>query len=248
MANPTESTTHLNHTDEAKEEAFNYALQLASSSVLPMALKTAMDLGIFEIIAKAGPPGTKLSASQIVAELPARNPDAALMLDRILRLLACHEVLGCSVDAAGLERSYSLNPVSQYFVQNQDGVSLCPLMALMQDKVFFQSWYQLKNAVLEGGIPFDMVYGMQPFEYSAIDPRFNQVFNEAMFNFTTIIIKKLLESYKGFKHLKQLVDVGGGLGQTLKAITSMYHHIKGINFDLPHVIEHAPLEFFQVNC
>ena len=53
-------------------------------------------------------------------------------------------------------------------------------------------------------------------------------------------MKKILKLYKGFEHFKQLVDVGGGLGVNLNLITSLYPHIKGINFDLPHVIEDAP--------
>lgn len=99
---------------------------------------------------------------------------------------------------------------------------------------------QLKDAILEGGIPFNRVHGTHAFEYPALDPRFNQVFNTAMFNHTTVVMKKILESYKGFEQLKQLVDVGGGLGVALNLITSKYPHIKAINFDLPHVIQHAP--------
>jgi len=61
-----------------------------------------------------------------------------------------------------------------------------------------------------------------------------------MYNLSTLVIQKILEAYNGFKHIKQLVDVGGSLGNTLKAITTKYSHVKGINFDLPHVIQHAP--------
>ena len=61
-----------------------------------------------------------------------------------------------------------------------------------------------------------------------------------MINQTTIVIKNILKVYKGFHNLEQLVDVGGGLGVTLNLITSTYPHIKGINFDLPHVLKHAP--------
>jgi caffeic acid 3-O-methyltransferase len=61
-----------------------------------------------------------------------------------------------------------------------------------------------------------------------------------MFNHTTITMKKILDSYKGFEQLNQLVDVGGGLRVTLKLITSRYPHLKAINFDLPHVIQNAP--------
>lgn len=53
-------------------------------------------------------------------------------------------------------------------------------------------------------------------------------------------MKKVLECYKGFENIKMLVDVGGGLGININLITSKYPHIQGINFDLPHVLEHAP--------
>lgn len=98
----------------------------------------------------------------------------------------------------------------------------------------------MTNAILEGGIPFDRAHGSNAFEYPRKDLRFNKVFNAAMHNYTTLFINETLESYKGFEHLKEVVDVGGGLGVTLGAITSKYPSIKGINFDLPHVIEHAP--------
>ena len=60
-----------------------------------------------------------------------------------------------------------------------------------------------------------------------------------MHNQTTMIMKQILEFYKGFENIGKLVDVGGGLGVTIKEITSKYPHIKGINFDLPHVVNHA---------
>jgi caffeic acid 3-O-methyltransferase len=105
-------------------------------------------------------------------------------------------------------------------------------------KLNFRS--QLKDAVLEGGVPFNRVHGMHAYEYAGRDPRFSQVFNTAMFNHTTILVKKLLESYDGFKNLNQIVDVGGGIGVALSLIISKYPKIKGINFDMPHVIKHAP--------
>ena len=67
-----------------------------------------------------------------------------------------------------------------------------------------------------------------------------KVFNKAMINHTTIIINRILERYKGFEHFKTLVDVGGGLRITLGVITTKYPSLKGINFDLPYVIQRAP--------
>ncbi|EXC32921.1 Caffeic acid 3-O-methyltransferase [Morus notabilis] len=230
--------------EEEDKENFSYAMQLVFSTVLSMSLQTAIELGVFDIIAKAGE-GAKLSPAEITAQMTTDNPEAPIMLDRILRVLASHSILRCSVvgdvnSESDFQRLYSLGPVAKYFATNEDGVSLGPLMALIQDKIFLDSWPQLKEAVLKGGIAFNRVYGTHAFEYPGLDPRFNHVFNKAMYNQTTIVIKNILKFYKGFKDLAKLVDVGGGLGVTLNLITSKYPHIKGINFDLPHVIEHAP--------
>lgn len=84
------------------------------------------------------------------------------------------------------------------------------------------------------------MHGVHAFEYPKLDPKFNDVFNQAMINHTTVVMKRILENYKGFENLKTLVDVGGGLGVNLKMITSKYPTIKGTNFDLPHVVQHAP--------
>ncbi|CAN0889297.1 Anthranilate N-methyltransferase [Linum grandiflorum] len=225
-------------------KSFTNAMQLVMGSVVPMTLHAANELGIFSIMAG----DSQLSASEIVSKLDSSytmtNPDAPVMVDRILRLLATHSIVDCTLEDAGgsqKQRKYGLNSVSKYFVNNEDGVSLAPMMSLIQDKLSLDMWSELKNAVLEGGIPFNRVHGASNFEYTRLDPRFNQVLNAAMFNHTTMVMKHVLGSYKGFEQLKLVVDVGGGLGHTIKAITSKYPHIKGINFDLPHVVEHAPV-------
>ena len=128
--------------NEARDENFAYACEVMTGSVLHVTMKAVIKLGLLEIIAKAGP-GAKLSASEIAAQLPAtKNKDAPMMLDRILRLLASHGVVECSLDDIdGSQRLYGQSNVSRYFVPNEDGVSLGPLMALIQDKVFLDSWY-----------------------------------------------------------------------------------------------------------
>ncbi|OIW02361.1 hypothetical protein TanjilG_08508 [Lupinus angustifolius] len=236
----------LNHkkTIVEEEKSFTYAMQLVNSSVLSMALQSTIELGVFDIINKAGA-GAKLSAKDIAEEFSCKNPDAATMLDRILRLLANHSIVDCTVidDENGppphLLRLYSVAPVTKYFVSNGGGGSLGPLLLLTQDKALLESWYQLKDAVLEGGIPFNRVHGKHVFQYANLDSSFNHLFNIAMTNRATLLMNKILESYNGFEHFNKLIDVGGSLGVTLNIITSKYPHIKGINFDLPQVIERA---------
>ena len=96
--------------------------------------------------------------------------------------------------------------------------------------------YHLNDAILEEGITFNRAYGMTSFEYLRTNQRFKRVFNEAMSNHTTLIMKRILQIYKGFEGLKVLVDVGGGIGVTVRIITSKFPHIKGINYDMSHVL------------
>ena len=37
------------------------------------------------------------------------------------------------------------------------------------------------------------------------------------------------------------MDVGGGIGSAAAEIVKSFPHIKGINFDLPHVVATAPM-------
>ncbi|XP_028752279.1 caffeic acid 3-O-methyltransferase 1-like [Neltuma alba] len=220
-------------------------MQLATSTAISMAMQTAVELGVFDVIHRAGH-DAQLSAAEIASELSCKNPEAPSALDRVLRLLASHSVLSCSVIAdedrepGCFRRVYGLCPVAKFFARNEDGVSLGPLIVLNQDKVLIDSWRELKNAICEGGVAFNRVHGSHVFEYPRLDSRFNDVFNKAMVNQTTLVVTKILESYRGFEDITRLVDVGGGLGVTLSLITNKYPHIQGINFDLPHVIQHAP--------
>ncbi|CAL9058083.1 caffeic acid 3-O-methyltransferase [Musa acuminata AAA Group] len=233
----------LKAVSEEEEEAYMYALKLTSASVLPMTLKAAIELELLEIIARAGPQA-KLSPDDIVASLPSENPKAADEVDRILRLLAAYGIVDCAVEAAaadgGSSRKYSMTPLCKLLTKDEAGVSMASLCLLMQDKVHMGSWYCLKNAILHGGVPFDIAYGMTAFEYQGVDPRFNKVFNEAMKGQSTMITNRLLQIYHSFDDVKTLVDVGGGIGVSLHMITTKYPHIKAINFDLPHVISDAP--------
>ncbi|XP_010473409.1 PREDICTED: flavone 3'-O-methyltransferase 1-like [Camelina sativa] len=233
--------TQITPVQVTNDEANLFAMQLASCSVLPMVLQAALQLELIEIMAKNVSP---MSPAEITSHLPTKNPEAPLLLDRILRLLAAYSILTCSVRTLpggdGVERVYGLGLVCKYLTKNEDSVSIAPLCLMNQDKIFMESWYHLKDAILIGETPFNKAYGMSVLEYQKTDTRFNKVVNDGMSNHSTISMKKILEIYKGFDGLSSLVDVGGGSGATLKMIVSKYPNLKGINFDLPHVIKDAP--------
>ncbi|KAF7843756.1 anthranilate N-methyltransferase-like [Senna tora] len=239
------------HQEEQEEESFSYAMQIALSTVTSFAVQTAAELGVFDIIHKAGGAdgaAKLISAEEIASRLSCKNPDAPSMIDRLLCLLASHSVLRCSVvcrddnglNKGGFRRLYGLAPVARFFVRDANGLSsLKPFMELTQHKVSLDMWSYLKDSILEGGVAFDKFSGVPLFEYLSKDAKYSAIFNQAMINQSTIAMTKILETYKGFEGIKKLVDVGGGLGLTLKLITSKYLHIQGINFDLPHVIQQA---------
>ncbi|KAE8683927.1 Caffeic acid 3-O-methyltransferase 3 [Hibiscus syriacus] len=114
------------------------------------------------------------------------------------------------------------------------------MLDLYQDKATIDSWYQLKDAVLPGENPFTKTHGMKINEYLRNDARFGDVFKVAMIDYNKLFVEEMLKSYRGFDGLNSLVDVGGGNGFILHSIVSKYPSIKGINFDLPHIIEKSP--------
>ncbi|XP_071696228.1 cathecol O-methyltransferase 1-like [Rutidosis leptorrhynchoides] len=216
-------------------------MQLVTCSSLPMVMLSVIKLKVLDSIAEAGP-DVQLSAHKIASRLSIPNPGAADMIDRMLFLLASHKIVTCTRVDTDLKpvRVYGLTPVAKYFVPNENGISLGPLMELVQGQVFIESWYKLKDCVLEGGIPFDMVHGANTFELPAINASFNEIFNKSMVHHSTFVMTEILKCYDGFDQLSSLVDVGGGLGITINMIVSKYPSIKGINYDLPHVLKHAP--------
>ncbi|GJR24731.1 caffeic acid 3-O-methyltransferase-like protein [Tanacetum coccineum] len=202
----------------SNENEFTYAMQLVTSTSLTMVLVTTIKLKVFDAIAEVGP-NAQLSAKDIASRLSIPNQDAPNMLDRMLRLLASHSVVTCSQveHESRPVRLYGLAPVAKYFITNKDGASLGGLMEMVQSKVFIDSWFKLKDSVIDGGIAFENFHGTQLFKYMALDEntRFKEVFDNAMVSCTKIVMNEILECYRGFDNIKCLVDVGGGLGGTL---------------------------------
>ncbi|XP_010048410.2 caffeic acid 3-O-methyltransferase [Eucalyptus grandis] len=236
------SETQMTPTQVSDEGANLFAMQLVTASVLPRVLKTTIELDLLEIMARAGP-GAYLTPAEVASQLPTQNPDAPVMLDRIFQLLASYSVLTCTLrdlPEGKVERLYGLAPVCKFLMKNEDGISIAPLNLMNHSKLAVESWNCLKDAILDGGIPFNKAHGMTAFDYLGTDPRLNKTFNRLMSDLSTITMKKILETYNGFEGLKTVVDVGGGTGVVLNMIITKYPSIKGINFDLPHVIENAP--------
>uniref|UniRef100_A0A803LV26 O-methyltransferase C-terminal domain-containing protein n=1 Tax=Chenopodium quinoa TaxID=63459 RepID=A0A803LV26_CHEQI len=180
-----------------------------------MILKSAFELKILDIILDARE-GACISTPEIAKKIGAKNPNAPILLDRMLQLLASHSVLTCKLqkgEKGGDQRVYGPAPLCKF---------------------------HLNDYIKEGGVPFKRAHGLIQFDYTGTDARFNHVFNQGMAHHTILVMKKLLEKYNGFDDVKVLVDVGGNTGVNVSMIVAKYPHIKGLNYDLPHVIADAP--------
>ncbi|KAF8104424.1 hypothetical protein N665_0172s0055 [Sinapis alba] len=224
------------------------AESIVNTMAFPMVLKTALELGVIDTVAAVGN-GAWLSPFEISRSLPTKptNPEAPVLLDRMLRLLVSHSILKCRMvesksngQTGKMEWVYAAEPVCKYFLKDSDGSgSLASLFVLLHSEVVFKTWTNLKDVILEGRDAFSSAHGMPLFEYINSDGQFAKVFGRAMSEPSTMIMKKVLEVYRGFEDVDTLVDVGGGCGNTLGLVTSKYPHIKGVNFDLPEVLTNA---------
>uniref|UniRef100_A0A7N0T4Z5 Uncharacterized protein n=1 Tax=Kalanchoe fedtschenkoi TaxID=63787 RepID=A0A7N0T4Z5_KALFE len=219
-----------------------------------MALKAAIELHVFDILAKSGPIGTQLTATQIASEIPTTNPkQAATSLHRILRFLSFHSFLTTSHPPGSLkeeDRLFGLTTLTAGSMVRNDGGALpsIGLSILINSEIeIVQAFDNLKDAVLDpdgAKYPFEMAHGEGFYDYLARRPdsRLNMFFNQLMGNSSRLFFNDVIRVYKGFEEVIELMDVGGNEGLALETIISLYPNIKNcINFDLPHVIARAPI-------
>lgn len=231
---------------EKVDDAYLSALLLCFSRIFPAILNAAIDLNLFDIIAKLqnSSEHSSFSASQIASELPNQHPELAERLERMLTVLASYSLLTCSIrtnEDGKKERVYALSSIGQYFALDKDGGSLGPLSTLIH-RGCNSVWGDAKDAILDPDVKnlFQSINGTSFYQYTKTNKELNDIFNQAMGQSGPLEIKRILKLYKGFEGISTLVDVGGGVGETLKLILSQYPSIKGVNFDLPQAVQDAP--------
>ena len=213
MSNQTE-TVH------ATPEAVQHAFQLMTGHIVASAVNISARLGISDRLAN-GP----RTADDLARETGA-NPDA---LYRVMRALA-----GVGMYEEGSPRLFGLTPV---------GAALCdgPVrwMALWIAGEFnFHVYANAMHSVMTGESAVPKTTGSEVFEHFARNPELSKVFNDAMTGFSTVVIPAIVESYD-FSGIRTLVDIAGGHGAVLTAILEKHPGMKGILFDVDHVIAGA---------
>ncbi|KAF3443876.1 hypothetical protein FNV43_RR13566 [Rhamnella rubrinervis] len=215
-------------------------LQHISAYVTSMALKCAVDLRIADIIHSHG--GGPITLSQIASAIAGSSCPSISYLERIMRLLVHKNIFTAQYHPSdGGETLYGLTSSSRWILWDSKP-NLAPYVLMQNQQSAISPFLSLSQCVKDGGLGFEKVYGCKIWEFAAANPEFNKLFNDAMSSMVDILMGVFLPAYKdGFSSIRSLVDVGGGIGTTLSEIVKSHPHIRGINFDLPHVIATAPV-------
>ncbi|KAJ1401569.1 Winged helix-like DNA-binding domain superfamily [Sesbania bispinosa] len=229
-----------------KENDTLSAMVLGFNVAFPVVLNASIELKLFEIIAKESEYHGFMSAFEIASKLPTKHSDLPNRLDRVLRLLASYSLLTVSTrtnEDGSMVIVYGISPSGKYFVDDENGDGNLASFASFSCHHTLSAgmWLNFGEEIVD--LEIDMhkkVHGKSLYEYMEKDVEMKQAFNKSMSDISSIHMKRILEIYTGYEGVSTLIDVGGGNGQSLKMIISKYPSIKGVNFDLPQVIENAP--------
>ena len=204
--------------------------QLGMGFIVSAALGTAIQFDIPEHL--AGGPRT-------AADLARATGTHEGALYRLLRALS---TTGVFEETAA--RTFALTRVGQLLRRGAPGGAR-EMVLWMCDAFHYRVYAEMPAAVQSGEAVGEKVVGMPVFEYLARDPGLAERFNNAMTAFSATVAPAALEAYD-FSGINVLVDIAGGHGMILASILRKYPRMRGILFDLEHVLAGNRLEEFGV--
>jgi hypothetical protein len=196
--------------------------QLISGYWISQAIYAAAKFGIADHL-KDGP--------KTVGELASATSTNTDALYRLLRALA-----SVGIFTEGESRRFSLTPLSEPLQSDIAGSKRA--LALMMGDEQFRAWAEIEYSIRTGNIAFDKVFGKPVFDYLGGHPDKARIFDAAMVAVHGRESNAVLNAYD-FSGIGVVADIGGGNGSQLTEILKKHDRMKGILFDLPHVIERA---------
>lgn len=182
--------------------------------------------------AKLGLADLLKDGSKSAAELASLTSVHVQSLYRVLRMLASIGVFAETKDG-----QFELTPLAEC-LQTDHPKSMRALAIMMGEDWQWQPWGKLLHSVKTGEPAFDQVFGANCFRYFAENREAATIFNEAMSGLSMIEVYAVAAAYD-FSPFSKVVDVGGGQGKMIATILRAHPNLKGIIFDMPHVIAEA---------
>ncbi|RZC85854.1 hypothetical protein C5167_026530 [Papaver somniferum] len=205
-------------------------------------LKCAVQLEIAETIHHHGTP---MSISELAAKLPIDQPVNMDRLYRVMRYLVHMKLFNKEeiiyTHNGGTVEKYSLAPPAKYLIRGSER-SMVPSILGTIHKDLLAAWDILKDSLTGNCNVFEKALGRNISVYYSENLEMNKISNEAMAFDSGLFTSALVNECKSVfgDDIKTLVDVGGGTGTAIKAISMAFPNIKCTLFDLPHVIDDSP--------
>jgi hypothetical protein len=161
----------------------------------------------------------------------ATKVDAAA-LGRVMRAL-------CSLNVFAESRSgeFSLNSTAELLRSDVPG-SYRAAVLFSAGEVRWRCWSDLFGTVRAGGGGAERTLGMSLFDFYATHPEESEIHDQAMRAISAAQVAAIV-SAMDFSPTGVVIDVGGGTGELLAGVLGANSLLRGILFDLPHVVAHA---------
>ena len=134
--------------------------------------------------------------------------------------------------------SFRLTTLGAAMKTGAPGASRSAVIALIGDMVK-PAWKEFDHGLFTGDTGFEKAHGTGLFGYLEHNPGMAQFFSETMVGFHGREPPAVAEAYD-FSGIASLVDVGGASGNMLGHVLSRHRNVKGVLYDLPHVVADAP--------
>ncbi len=208
-----------------------------SPGVPPHAQLIRIGIGIWA--SRALYAAARLRLADLVAEGPRTSADLAKAtkthepsLYRLMRTLA-----GMGVLTETEPRRFALTTLGAALKSNAPGAARATIMTLAGDWQW-RAWGEFLHSLQTGKSGIDKVWGKPLFEFLADHAEEAADFSEAMVGRHGHQPPAIAAAYD-FANFKTLVDVGGGTGNLLTTLLRANPNLRGVLYDLPHVIPEA---------
>jgi hypothetical protein len=201
---------------------------LVNGYQVTQAIYVAVTLGVPDLIA---------SGVRDADDLAARAGAHPRSLYRLLRALAGVGVLREAV-GDGDRRSFELTELGDLLRSDGQG-SLAGWAGFVGRPYHWDAWRDLLHTVRTGEEAFGASHdGESVWNWRARHPEESRVFDRAMNSIAAGVARRLAETY-GFGRFSRLADIGGGDGTLLATVLARNPGLRGVLFDLAHVISGA---------
>ncbi|KAK9690719.1 hypothetical protein RND81_09G149400 [Saponaria officinalis] len=227
-----ETTINEEHKEEDEEDAkasikiWDYVFGFTDMALI----KCVIDLGIPDLLEKNG---GSISLYELSSTLSCPNTH----IFRIMRYLVQRKIFKQKIINQN-NIFYTQTSLSKLLL-SQGKNSMAPFIMLESSPTMLAPWLGLSKRVLqETNSAFDDAHGEDLWRFASENRSHSKLINEAMACDARVLVPQVIKGCPSlFDGICYVVDVGGGDGTTLSILVKGYPWIKGINFDLPHVIE-----------